>query len=171
MAVNITDKFGRPSATDAYALATTVKAQRNAGEAVLSCFDLSKFSQDTPVYFLTYKKTVDPVTGVTSITNQTGWKGIVNIDNNTITNLTLAPDYTDLGNEVGDYVECIPTSQWANDLIDALLMSHNPDGTLKPVEQVQTVDTGDIAVKFSIAAVQPAPDPDGKTIIWFEPLE
>ena len=145
---SITDKFGRPSATDAYAPATTVKNQRTAGATVLECNDLSKFATDTPVYFLTYKKEVDPLTDEVTITNQTGWKGLVNIANHTITNLTVAPGYTDEGNDVDDFVECIPSSYWGNDLVDGLLVSHNPDGTLK----ADTVDTDQLvpnSVKFS----------------------
>lgn len=168
---DITDKFGRPSAGNSYALATTVKTARLPSESVLECFDLSRFAQDTPVFGLTYKKVVDPVTNAVSTTSQISWKAVVNIENNSLVNFTVAPGYTDVGNEVGDYVECIPTSFWGNELIDALLGTHNPDGSLKPVGSVQTVDANDVSVKFSIATDQPEPDPDGKPILWFQPIE
>ena len=130
--VSINDKFGRPSLPTEYAQATTVKTARTPSESVLACFDLSKFSTDTPVYVITYKKVVDPNDpDKVTIIDQTSWKAIVNADNNTLTDLTLGAGFTDIGNAVGDYVECIPTSFWGNDLVDGLLRSHNPDGTLK----------------------------------------
>lgn len=127
----IADKFGKASISTGYATATTVKVARTAGESVLSTYDLSKFAPDTPVFFVTYKKTTDPTTNVVSITSQTSWKALVNPDNNTLTNLTLAPGYTDIGNDIGDFVECIPTSFWGNSLVEGLFVSMNPDGTLK----------------------------------------
>ncbi len=128
---NITDKFGKASISTNYALATTVKTARTVGESVLACYDLSRFSQSTPVFFVTYKKTTNPTTNVTTVTNQTSWKAIVNPDNNTLTNLTLAPGYTDIGNDIGDFVECIPTSFWGNSLVEGIEAHANPDGTLK----------------------------------------
>lgn len=131
MPPSINDKFGKASVDTDYAQATTVKTARTAGEAVLTGFDLSKFSDETPAYFLTYKKSVDPVTDKVIITKRTSWKALVNKTNNTLTNLTLAPGYTDVGNEVGDFIECIPSSMWVNDLVNGIKTSSNPDGTLK----------------------------------------
>lgn len=128
---SITDKFGKASIDNNYALATTVKTARTVGESVLACYDLSRFSTTTPVYFITYKKTTNPTTSQVSVTNQTSWKAIVNPGNNTLTNLTLAPGYTDIGNDIGDFVECIPTSFWGNQLIDGISVHANLDGTLK----------------------------------------
>jgi len=132
---NIADKFGKSSVDTDYAIATTVKTTRASGTLVLECFDLSKFAVNTPVFFITYKKTTNPVTGDVTVTNQVSWKALVNAGANTLTNLTLAPGYTDLGNDTGDFVECIPTSFWENSLVDGLLTSLNPDGTLKVVTQ------------------------------------
>ena len=129
---NITDKFGKASAPDAYAPATTVRSVKNVGESTIDAFDLDKFDDTVPLFFLTYKKTTNPETGATIKINQCGWKGLVNKDSNTITNLVLAPGYTDPGQAVGDYIEATPTSFWANELVDGILVSHNPDGTLKP---------------------------------------
>lgn len=132
MSANITDKFGRASSPTDYAPATTVKTARTPGESVLAGYDLSKFDDDTPAFFITYKKTTDPQDPLkVIITNQTAWKGIVNKDTNTFTNLQLAPGYVDVGQSQNDYIEAIPTSFWANSLVDGLLVSHNPDGTLK----------------------------------------
>lgn len=127
----ITDKFGRASIVTDAAIATTVKTTRAPGVLVLEAYDLSKFAPDTPVFFVTYKKTTDPVTNITSVTNLVSYKALVNPGVNTLTNLTVAPGYVDLGNAVGDFVECIPTSYWENSLLDGIFVGHNPDGTFK----------------------------------------
>ena len=127
------EKFGKASADNKKAEATTVKTARQPGESVLSCFDLSSFSTTHPVFFVTYKKIPDPDnTKEVKIINETSWQAKVNPDNNTLTNLTLAPGYTDIGNEVGDCVECIPTAFWANSLIDGLNNSLDNNGKIKP---------------------------------------
>ncbi len=128
----ITDKFGRASIPTDVAIATTVKTARLAGVLVLEANDLSKYSTDTPVFVVTYKKTTDPLTGAVSITQLRSWKALVNTGANTLTNLTIQPGYVDdIGNAVGDFIECIPTSAWENSLIDGIRTSLNDDGTLK----------------------------------------
>lgn len=127
----ITDKFGKASIDNNYAIATTVKTTRLPAVTVLEAFDLSKFNPDTPVFVVTYKKTTNPTTGLVSVTDLVSWKAIVNTGANTLTNLTIAPGYVDAGNAVGDFIECIPTSYWENSLIDGILTSLNPNGTLK----------------------------------------
>lgn len=146
----ITDLFGKPSADAEHSVATTVTADRTAGVTVLSCFDLSTFTEDTPVYFVTYTKTTDPVTGEVTITDTTSWKGLVNAGANTITNLTIAPGYVDGGNLIGQFVECIPTSYWGNELIDGILAEHNPDGTHKDVN-ADSVTTPDLTATAATA--------------------
>jgi H-type lectin domain len=127
------EKFGKASANNKKSEATTVKTARQPGESVLSCFDLSSFSTTHPVFFVTYKKIPDPDNAKeVKIINETSWQAKVNPDNNTLTNLTLAPGYTDIGNEVGDCVECIPTTFWANSLIDGLNNSLDNNGKIKP---------------------------------------
>lgn len=127
----ILDKFGKSSISTDYAVATTVKTTRVIGGTVLEAFDLSKYATDTPVFIITYKKTTDPVTGDVSVTNQVSYKALVNTGANTLTNLTVQPGYADLGNAIGDFIECIPTSAWENSLIDGIRTSLNDDGTLK----------------------------------------
>lgn len=128
----ITDYFGKASIDTDYAVATTVKTARTAGASVLEAIDLSKFSDDTPVFVITYKKTTDPETGEVSVIDQRSFKALVNTGANTLTNLTIAPGYVDdIGNEEGDFIECIPTSYWVNSLIEGLFTSLNSDGTLK----------------------------------------
>ena len=132
MAASINDKFKKVSADDSYAVATTVKTARTVGGGTtLEAFDLSKWADATAVNFLTYRKTTDPVTNITTVTNRTGWTALVNTSSNTLTNLTIAPGYTDLGQQVGDYIEPVQMSKWANDLVDGILVTHNADGTLK----------------------------------------
>ena len=132
MAAGINDKFKKVSADNSYAVATTVRTARTVGGGTtLEAFDLSKWADATAVNFLTYRKTTDPVTNVTTVTNRTGWTALVNTGSNTLTNLTVAPGYTDLGHQVGDYIEPVQMSKWANDLVDGLLTSHNQNGTLK----------------------------------------
>lgn len=127
------EKFGKASANNKKSEVTTVKTARQPGESVLSCFDLSSFSTTHPVFFVTYKKIPDPDNAKeVKIINETSWQAKVNPDNNTLTNLTLAPGYTDIGNEVGDCVECIPTTFWANSLIDGLNNSLDNNGKIKP---------------------------------------
>lgn len=129
--VLITDKFGKSSINSDYAIATTVKNARTAGVTVLDAYDLSKFADDTPVFVITYTKTANPVTGEVTTTNLTSWKAIVNVGANTLTNLTVAPGYTDLGNAEDDFIECVPTSYWENSLIDGIRAHANDDGSLK----------------------------------------
>lgn len=129
--MDIDDLFGKASIDSDYAIATTVKTARTAGDSVLEAYDVSKFSDDTPVFFVTYKKTTDPITDVVTVTNLVSYKALVNAGANTLTNLEVAPGYVDLGNDEDDFIECIPTSYWVNSLINALLSSHNPDGSVK----------------------------------------
>lgn len=147
MAAGINDKFKKVSADNSYGVATTVKTARTVGGGTtLEAFDLSRWADATAVNFLTYRKTTDPVTNITTVTNRTGWTALVNTGSNTLTNLTIAPGYADLGHQVGDYIEPVQMSKWANDLVDGILVSHNQDGTLK-ANSVTTAAIRDGAVK------------------------
>ena len=59
----------------------------------------------------------------------TSWKG-VSASNGTIANLTITGGIDRLY-PIGTVVTPTATSAWANDLVEWLLKSHNPDGTLK----------------------------------------
>lgn len=148
----ITDYFGKVSVDDDHSVATTVAADREAGVTVLSGFDLSTFTEDTPVFFITYTKTTDPLTGEVTITDLTSWKGLVNSGASTITNMTIAPGYTDEGNTEGQFIECIPTSYWGNQLVDGIQQEHNPDGTHSDVTAT-SVSTDTISEKTAAAGV------------------
>lgn len=131
----ITDKFGKASVSSDVAIATTVKTTRLPGVLVLEANDLSKYATDTPVFVVTYKKTTDALTGAVSISQLRSWKALVNVGANTLTNLTIQPGYADdIGNAVGDFIECIPTSAWENSLIDGIFVGHNPDGSFKKAQ-------------------------------------
>ena len=156
MAAGINDKFKKVSADNSYAVATTVKTARTVGGGTtLEAFDLSKWADATAVNFLTYRKTTDPVTNVTTVTNRTGWTALVNTSSNTLTNLTIAPGYTDLGHQVGDYIEPVQMSKWANDLVDGILVSHNQDGSLKnnAVSTAKIADSSVTAPKIDLTTL------------------
>lgn len=132
MSPEITDYFGKASIDTDYAIATTVKTTRTAGATVLEAYDLSKFSDTTPVFVVTYKKETDPITGDVSVVDLRSFKALVNTGANTLTNLTIAPGYVDdLGNDEGDFIECIPTSYWENSFVDGIFIAHLPNGKLK----------------------------------------
>ena len=134
----ITDKFGKASIDTDYAIATTVKTARTPGATVLEAYDVSKFSDDTPVFFVTYKKVTDPVTSEVTVVDLVSYKALVNAGANTLTNIETAPGYTDLGNDEDDFIECIPTSHWENSLVEGILTSLNPSGTLKSTAITET---------------------------------
>ena len=77
---------------------------------------------------------------------------------------SIAPGYVDDGNSVGDVVLVKPTTLWADMVADVLEVAHKDDGSIKQV------DGDDPGLVFSAAATEPAPDPDGRVTIWFEPL-
>lgn len=141
----ITDLLGKASIDSDYAIATTVKTTRAPGATVLEAYDVSKFADDTPVFFITYKKVTDPETGDVSVTELVSYKALVNTGANTLTNLEVAPGYVDIGNDEDDFIECIPTSYWENSLINALLTSLTPIGKLRknaPIDGDTTFDSG-----------------------------
>lgn len=131
MAASLTDKITdvRNSARPNTARVTTV---RTIGATNLACDSLTGWPTASKVHFVTYQ--VDTNSNVIPGT-QLDCYGIVSA--NTITNMTIV-DGTDGGNSVGDYVEMLPTAAWAQDLADALMTSHNRDGSL--ADDVVTTD-------------------------------
>lgn len=49
----------------------------------------------------------------------------------TITIVSFAPGYTDKGSSINDVVVLKPTTEWANQISNLALVTHNADGTLK----------------------------------------
>lgn len=77
----------------------------------------------------------------------------------------FAPGYADEGNSVGDIVVIKPATLWADIIANFLAVSHKDDGTLAQI------DSNEPGLRLAVQADQPAPDPDGNIILWFEPLE
>lgn len=146
----VTDLLSRASSGNNTAVMTTVAEDRSVGELILSCVDLTNWATDTPVFFSTFK--IDPSTNDVMGGSQTNWKGVVNPDNNTITDLSNDSDTPDQGNDLGDYVLCLPTARWANDIVKALQVVLNPDGTPKaaPASQLLYEVFGNHTVKGGI---------------------
>lgn len=104
---------------------TTVTATRSAAGTTLTVASLTGWETSTKVHFATYSTTA---AGVKIDSSQCDWSGIVS--GSTITNLTLTAG-TDVGNSIGQTVECMPTAAWADELARGILVHANPDGTLK----------------------------------------
>jgi hypothetical protein len=77
---------------------------------------------------------------------------------------SFAPGYTDKGNAIGDIVILKPTTAGQDEIADLFARAHKNDGSIKQV------DGNAAGLVFSAAATQPAPDPDGRITVWFEPL-
>lgn len=162
MAAGINDKFKRTFNSDNPNV-TFVTTSRSGGATTLICDNLTGWPTDTAVDFITYQLDTDGETVVAG--SQRDWKGIVST--NTITNLTLIAGGSDAGNQVNDIVEMTPTGNWANDLIEGILVSHNQDGTLKN-DTVTTAKIDDEAVttaKIDDEAVTTAKIDDGAVTI------
>lgn len=76
----------------------------------------------------------------------------------------IAPGYVDQGSSVGDVVLLKPTTPWANEVADVLSVSHKDDGS------IAQVDPNEPGITFSTSATEPNPDPEGRIIVWLEPL-
>jgi len=102
---------------------TTVTATRSPGVTTLSGAAFSGWeSATTAVHFATYQVDTnnEKIDGT-----QCDWKGLVS--GTTITALQLRAG-TDIGNNIGDIIECMPTAAWGDDLAQALLDEHDTQG-------------------------------------------
>ncbi|RYH70500.1 MAG: hypothetical protein EON54_01315 [Alcaligenaceae bacterium] len=102
-----------------------VTSTRTAGGTTLACDNLAGWSTDLKVNFSTYKIGTDGV----SIVGQIDWQGIVS--GNSIGSLKRVAGATDDGNAINDWVELNPTAKWADEIARAILVAHNPNGSLK----------------------------------------
>lgn len=102
-----------------------VSSTRSVGGTTLACNDLTGWPTASKVHGVTYQidSNSNPIDGT-----QIDFYGIVS--GNSITSFTVV-DGTDNGNSVNDVVEMLPTAAWGQDLSDALMASHDRDGTLK----------------------------------------
>ncbi len=125
-----------------------VTSPRSVAGATLSCDNLSGWPTASKVHFVTY--TVDsnskPVAGT-----QLDCYGIVS--SNTITSFTVI-DGNDSGNQVGDYVEMLPTAAWGQDLADALTAQHSRTGAHVGINNTggMTTDTLTVSSGTSLPA-------------------
>lgn len=87
-------------------------------------------NEDTAVPFVMYTKNLTTNEVVSG--SKTSWLGVVSKSSKTITNLILTGGEDQLY-PAGTAVVATPTAQWANDLADALLTSHNPNGSIREV--------------------------------------
>lgn len=117
-----------------------------------------------PDKFIAELGTIDPVTNqIDPNTIQ-----IVKVSRVDATNLVIdefAQGYSDLGNSAGDVVLIRPTTEWANNIASVLAKSLKDDGSLAQI------DKNEPGLKIAVQVDQPAPDPDGNIILWFEPQE
>lgn len=126
MAASVNDKFQRISNGTDYPNAARVDSPRSAAGTTLVCDDLTGWATTTGVKFVTYR--LDTAEQMVSGTLTT-YKGVVS--GNSIVNVARIKGAADAGNQVNDVVQMIPSSDWADSLIDALLVSLDQDGTLK----------------------------------------
>jgi hypothetical protein len=122
---NISDKFTRASTVD-QAEYPTLTAQKNIGDASLTASSLNNWPTSTAVHFILYQ--VD-INGNQVVGTQSEWKGVVS-GATSIINLTLYAG-TDQIYPIGCILQVVPTSGWANDLVEGLNVSHELNGTLK----------------------------------------
>lgn len=109
-------------------------------------------SEDTAVPFVMYSKNL--TTNEVISGSKTSWFGVVSKSSKTITNLILTGGEDQLY-PAGTAVVATPTAQWANDLADALLTSHNPDGSLKAIETKILSDKSVTESKIADGAIKP----------------
>jgi len=105
-----------------------VVTPRPANSDTLSVDSLTGWTEDTAMHFMTYR--VD-ATGKVVPGSQRDWKGMANKAAGQIISLQIQNNAIDDGNLVGDIVQAGPTASWAQDLAEAILESHNSDGSLK----------------------------------------
>lgn len=124
MAASTTDLISKVTSAS-YAAPARVQTARSSGVTTLLCDALTGWDTTTLQFFVTYR--LDGA-GKVIAGSEVAWTGIVS--GNSITTM-VATAGTDAGNQVGDIVVAMPTHEWAKRLAQAILVSHNRDGTLK----------------------------------------
>ena len=120
----ITDKFHKAS-NGTRAEATTLTAQKGLGASSISTAALNGWPTDTPVDFQIYNTDTNNniVPG-----SQSDWVGIVS--GTTITQIQLTGGSDDIY-PIGAIVVGLPTANWADSMVEGILIHSDPDGTLK----------------------------------------
>ena len=132
--VLITDKFHKAS-NGTRAEATTLTAQKALGASSISTAALNGWATDTPVDFQLY--TVDTQNNIVP-GSQSDWTGIVS--GTTITQLQLTGGSDDIY-PIGTIVVCLPTANWADSLIEGVLLHANQNGSLVPAAVTAALTT------------------------------
>lgn len=159
MAAAITDLFQKLGGASSLVNTPKVTVVRAAAGATLTV-DNCNWDQTTGKFFATYQVNTS---GTVVAGTETIWKGIVT-SSTSIGSLTRVAGAADTGNAIGDYVELLPTSGWANALVTGLLVEHNQDGTHGTVTADNlTVDgttnlTGNLDVNDSSTAIRDSSD-------------
>lgn len=133
MAASTSDKI-TDTRNAARPVSARVSTARTAGDTILVCNGLSGWPTASKVHGVTYQidTNSNPVEGT-----QIDFSAIVSGSN--LASFTVV-DGTDNGNAINDVVEMLPTAAWGQDLSDALMASHDRDGTLKD----GAVDSADV---------------------------
>lgn len=152
---NINDKITKTRDGLINPVVTRVTGPRSAGNLTLQVDSLIGWPEDTAVNFSTYRVDGD---GKKQAGSQIDWKAIANVATSQLTNLKRVGGAVDDGNVLGDYVQAGPTASWSNDLAEALLVSHNTDGTLKNniVTTAKIADSNVTTAKIANASVTTA---------------
>jgi hypothetical protein len=131
--VAVTDKFRKVAAANNRAVATGLQNAMLPTDTsvVLSAVTGWVDGSISAVDLVIYRK--NPLTGLPDSSTQTDWTGMRS--GNTVsfgTNIPKAGTMPTAGYpaDSNTVVFCTPTAAWANELIDGLLASHNPDGSL-----------------------------------------
>lgn len=124
MAASTTDLITQVVSGSTRPVATTVTATRSAAGTTLTCAALTGWETATKVHFATYST---DASGNKIDSSQCDWSGIVS--GSTITNLALTAG-TDVGNSIGQTVECMPTAAWADELARGVLNHSTPAGDI-----------------------------------------
>ena len=135
MAADINDKLCTNYNNDNPRTARVV-ASRVISDTDLQCDSLTGWSDATPVHFATTSLDDE---GNIDTSKVTTWKGIVSGD--TITQMVRTGGAVDTGNQINDVVKAIFTAANLDDIVSAMQVEHNPDGSMKKNYATdQTVD-------------------------------
>lgn len=124
-------KIRKISATGSEPVKTALTVQKTVGATSITVNSIEGWhtgtGSDDEVPFVIYaiKPTGEIIAG-----SQSSWMGVVSRSSSTINNLRLTGGQDQIY-PVGSKVVATSTAAWANELAEALLVSHNPDGSLK----------------------------------------
>lgn len=124
MPASISDKL-KSTWNSAAPAPTNPSASRAPGASTLACTSLN-WPTDTAVDFATFGKNADGSVNQASVQEFTAI-----VSGNNLTGIVLTSGGSDQGNDITDIVVMKPTSKGHQDLVDAMKVTHNQDGSLK----------------------------------------